>query len=151
MALVLVTGACSVLGPPDPMADLRIREIETQVWNNLMPGQRARCNATMTVMLGNTGADTLRLGNAEALLIDARGGAPVRRFPPSMLLGNQPVRELTILPGDSVEVLFRSPSFGLEPIDVNTYPLLRMSVRLLDAMNRPLTITGAPGKVFVTM
>jgi hypothetical protein len=150
MALALAAGACSVSGPPDHSGILEVREIETQVWNDAMPGSKPRCNVSLHVMVTNVTRDTVGFREAEAQLFDSRSGQPLRRFPPSLLVNDQPRRAFALAPGDSAALVFRSPSWGVEPVNIVEHPSVRVSVRMWTSAERPLLHTSEATTIFET-
>ncbi|MCZ7558588.1 MAG: hypothetical protein M5R41_19545 [Bacteroidia bacterium] len=150
MALALVAGACSVSGPPDHSGILDVREIEAQVWNDAMPGSKPRCNVSLHLMVTNVTRDTIGFRDAEAQLFDSRSGQPLRRFPPALLVNDQPRRAFVLAPGDSAALLFRSPSWGVEPVNIGEHPSVRVSVRMWTSAERPLLHTSEATTIFET-
>jgi hypothetical protein len=150
MALALAAGACSVSGTPDHSGILDVREIEAQVWNDAMPGSKPRCNVSLHLMVTNITRDTVGFRDAEAQLFDSRSGQPLRRFPPSLLVNEQPKRVFTLAPGDSAAFVFRSPSWGVEPVNIGEHPTVRISVRMWTSAERHLLHTSEVATIFET-
>ena len=150
MALALVAGACSVFSPSNPERNMDVRETEVQVWNDSMPGSRPRCNVTLGLRVRNTSGDTLRLHDPEVRIIDAETAAPVRRFPPALLANEVPAKSVVLAPMDSIDLLFRSPSWGVEPIDRERHATVRISIRMLSNLEQPWTFTSSQTSIFVT-
>ncbi|MBE0642920.1 MAG: hypothetical protein IH600_02470 [Bacteroidetes bacterium] len=150
VALVLAASACSSLAPPTIYDWLHFAPTETQVWNNRMPGTKPRCNAQMHLQIINKGEQDVRLHDPEATLIIAPDGAPLRRFSPLMTINDKRVRDLTLAKGDSIEVVFRSPDFGLEPIDGSTYPQVRFMLRMQSSVGETLLFGSPVVKIFET-
>ncbi len=149
-ALVLAASACSSLAPPTIYDWLHLAPAETQVWNNRMPGTKPRCNAQLRLQIINRGEQELRLFDPEATLIAAPEGPPLRRFSPLMTINDKRVRELTLAQGDSIEVAFRSPDFGLEPIDGSLYPRVRFMLRMESSLEHPLQFGSPVVEIFET-
>jgi hypothetical protein len=150
MALALAAGACSVSGPPDHSGILEVREIEAQVWNDAMPGSKPRCNVSLQLMVTNVTCDTVGFRDAEAQLFDSRSGQPLRRFPPSLLVDERNTRAFALAPGDSAAITFRSPSWGVEPVNISEHPEVRISVRMWTSAERPLLYTSQATSIFET-
>lgn len=150
-ALVLATGACSGSeSQPSLLEKLFVAPSETLVWNNVMPGTRPRCNAQLRLLLVNRFESAITLHTPEAVIAGAEGAQPLRRFTPLMTVGERLVRELKLAPGDSVEVQFRSPDFGLEPIDIDRYPKARVMLRMASSFDLPLQFGSPVTDIFVT-
>ncbi len=155
MALVVLTGAfaasaCSTLATPSIHDWLFLAPVETQVWNNRMPGTRPRCNASLRLWIVNRSTEEVVLRDPEAMVVTAEDGQPLRRFSPLMTLADRRVRDLTLAPGDSVEAAFRSPDFGLEPIDTSRYPRVRFMLRMQTSLEYPLQFGSPVVEVFET-
>ncbi len=150
MALALAAGACSVFSPSDHSGLLSVRQGEVLVWNDSMPGSRPRCNATLQLTVTNVSGDSLQLREAEAQIFDGTSGQPLRRFPPALLVNDTPARTVTLAEGDSTVLLFRSPAWGVEPIDRESHPTVRMSVRMWTSAERPLLHTSEAVSLFET-
>jgi len=150
MALALVVGACSVFSPSDPGKHMDILETEVQVWNDSMPGARPRCNVSLGLRLWNTSGDTLQLRDPEVRIMDAVTGDPVRRFPSSLLAAEAPAKSVTLAPRDSIDLRFRSPSWGVEPIDREKHPTVLISIRMLSNLGQPWMFTSSPTSIFAT-
>ncbi len=150
MALALAAGACSVFSPSDPGSRLDVKETEVQVWNDSMPGSRPRCNVTLGLMVKNTSGDTVRLRDPEVRILDAVSGEPVRRFPPSLLAETIPAKRIALAPRDSIALLFRSPSWGVDPINREQHPSVRISIRMLSDSEQPWLFTSTPTLIFAT-
>ncbi|MFZ1730157.1 MAG: hypothetical protein WBQ23_14620 [Bacteroidota bacterium] len=150
-ALVFMASACSTVSAPPTIYDwLRFAPAETQVWNNRMPGTRPRCNALLRLQIINHGEQTVQLRNPEGIVIVAPDGVPLRRFSPLMTIDDRRVRDLTLDVGDSIEVVFRSPDFGLEPIDMTAYPKVRYMLRLESSVEKTLQFGSPVVEVFET-
>lgn len=150
-ALALLTGACGGSEAEDALLDrLFVAPVETQVWNNRMPGTRPRCNAVLRLQLVNRSEEDIALHSPEGMVVSADGALPLRRFTPLMSISDRPQRDLTIAPGDSVEVAFRSPDFGLEPIDTQKYPRVRYMLRLQSSLEQPLQFGSPVTAIFET-
>ncbi len=149
-ALVLAASACSTLAPPTIYDWLHVAPAETQVWNNRMPGTKPRCNAQLRLQIVNHGEKDVRLFDPEATVIAAPDGPPLRRFTPLMSVNDKRIRELTLAAGDSIEVGFRSPDFGLEPIDGAKYPRLRIMLRMESSLEQPLQFGSPVVEIFET-
>lgn len=155
MALVVLTGAfaasaCSSLATPSIHDALFLAPVETQVWNNRMPGTRPRCNASLRLLIVNRSSGSVVLRDPEAMIIAAPEGAPLRRFAPLMTIPDRRVRELTLAPGDSIEAAFRSPDFGLEPVDTALYRNVRFMLRMQTSLEYPLQFGSPVVEVFET-
>jgi hypothetical protein len=150
MALVLVTGACSVFSPAPYGGLVTIREAEVLVWNDAMPGMKPRCNVTSRLVLTNKTRETLRLFDIDAQIVDAQSGLSLRRFPPSFLVNELPSRDISIAAGDSVSVNLRSPSWGIEPIDRHAHPDVLLTFRALTSAGKPVVYTSSVTTMFET-
>lgn len=149
-ALVLAAGACSSTAPPSIYDWLIFAPAETQVWNNRMPGTRPRCNAMLRMLIINNGEQAVQLRNPEGIVVVAPDGPPLRRFSPLMIINDRRVRELTVAAGDSMEVVFRSPDFGLEPIDASVNPKVRYMLRLESSVEHTLQFGSPVVEIFET-
>ena len=124
--------------------------VETLVWNNVMPGTRPRCNALLQLRLVHRGGDTITLDTPEAIIAAAEDTQPMRHFIPLMSVDDRRVRDLRLAPGDSIDVVFRAPDFGLEPIDIARYPRARFLLRMAATGGTPLRFRGPVTEIFVT-
>lgn len=150
LVTVLLSACGGVSAPPSIFELLHYEPIETLAWNNYMPGTQPRCNASLRLRLINRSTDTLSFHEAEGLLVAAPDGPPLRRFPALMSIDDRVVREIGLLPGDSTVVVFRSPDFGLEPIDIETYPRVRFILRMHSSVELPLRIGSPVVELFET-
>ncbi|MBR9976797.1 MAG: hypothetical protein KFH87_01805 [Bacteroidetes bacterium] len=142
--LTLLLSSCSgVSAPPSIFELLHYEPVETLAWNNYMPGTQPRCNASLELRLINRSTDSLFFYEPEGLLVAAPDGPPLRRFPAIMTIENRRIREIDLAPGDSTVIVFRSPDFGLEPIDIEVYPRVRFILRMQSSVDLPLRI-GSP-------
>lgn len=150
-ALVLLTGACGGGETSTTLLDqLYIAPVETQVWNNRMPGTRPRCNALLRLRLVNRTETVITLHSPEAMVASADGARPLHRFAPLMSVDDQMRRELSLTPGDSIEVAFRSPDFGLEPVDMQKHPRVRYMLRMQSSLDLPLQFGSPVTAIFET-
>lgn len=150
-ALVLLTGACGGGETSTSLLDrVFLAPVETQVWNNRMPGTRPRCNAVLRLWMVNRSEADIILHSPEGMVVGAEGALPLRRFMPQMLVSDRPQRELALAPGDSIEVAFRSPDFGLEPIDMQKHPRVRYMLRLQSSLDEPLQFGSPVTEMFET-
>jgi hypothetical protein len=124
--------------------------VETLVWNNVMPGTRPRCNALLQLRLVNRGGEAIALDTPEAIIAAAEDNQPMRRFTPLMSIDDRRVRDLRLAPGDSIDVIFRAPDFGLEPIDNARHPRARILLRMAASGGTPLRFRGPVTEIFVT-
>jgi hypothetical protein len=146
-----MASACSSLAAPPTIYDwLRFAPVETQVWNNSMPGTRPRCNALLRLQIINHGGQTVQLRDPEGIVVVAPDGPSLRRFRPLMTINDRRVRDLTVAAGDSMEVVFRSPDFGLEPIDGAIYPKVRYMLRLESSLEKTLQFGSPVVEIFET-
>lgn len=151
-ALVLLTGACggSEEASTSLLDRLFVAPLETQVWNNRMPGTRPRCNAVLRLRLVNRADSAITLHSPEAMVTSADGSVPLRRFAPLMSINDRPQRDISLAPGDSVDVAFRSPDFGLEPVDKQKFPRVRYMLRLQSSLDLPLQFGSPVTAIFET-
>lgn len=124
--------------------------VETLVWNNVMPGTRPRCNALLQLRMVNRGGEAITLDAPEAVIASAADAQPMRRFIPLMSIDDRGVRTVQLAPGDSIDVVFRAPDFGLEPIDIERYPRARILLRMDATGGVPLRFRGPATEIFVT-
>jgi len=146
----LLASACSVFGTRSIERIIDIRQGETLVWNDFMPGSRPRCNMIMQLTLTNTSKDTITLQDAEIMIVDAVSGQSLRRFPPAFLESDVPLRTIHIPPRDSLTLTARTPSFGVEPLDRERHPTVRVLLRTWSSLDLPLLYTSTPVTPFET-
>ena len=146
-ALALFAGACS---SSSIYEYLTVAPAETQVWNDAMPGSKPQCNAVLRLSLANISEQPVTLSDPEAVIVDAPTLMPLRRYPAMVTVDEKRVRQITVQPGDTVEIAFRSPSYGLKPIDIAQYPKVRIAVRMQSSLDLPLLFRSPITELFET-
>ncbi|MBN1449177.1 MAG: hypothetical protein JXA28_14720 [Bacteroidetes bacterium] len=146
-ALVVLASACAGTSIYD---SLTVAPAEYTVWNDAMPGSKPQCNAVLRLSLKNTGEQAITLRDPEAVIVDAPTLTPLRRYPAMVTVDDRRVREVTIEPGRTVEVAFRSPSYGLEPIDLQLHPRVRIALRMQSDLDLPLLFRSPIIDIFET-
>lgn len=150
---LLLASACTS-SDPWLTQEIGIRVLETHVWNDFMPGTKPGskpvCHTVMRVELTNLTDKDLMFFNAEGTITAGYSDIPLRRFPADFL-HNDIAEELIRLPSRTpVEIVFRSPSYGLEPIDFSKYGDLKFIISAGTNMQRYLRIASGPVEGFET-
>lgn len=148
-ALIALMSACAG-APPSIYEYLTVAPAETQVWNNFMPGSKPSCNALLHLQVTNTGEEDVVLSDPEALVIDAPSARPLRRFPAVVTVNDERLRSVVIRRGSTVTLVFRSPDYGLEPIDTGVSPQVRIAVRMNSSLDLPLVFRSPVVSIFET-
>lgn len=146
-AFALIASACAGTSIFD---SLTVAPAETQVWNDAMPGSKSQCNAVLRLSMTNTSEQPVTLRDPEAVIVEAGTLLPLRRYPAVVTVDEKRVREVTIDPGKTVEIAFRTPSFGLQPIDASVYPKVRIAVRMQSSLDLPLLFRSPVVEIFKT-
>ena len=146
-ALALFAGACS---STSIFEYITVAPLETQVWNDAMPGSKPQCNAVLRVVVANISEQPVTLSDPEAIIVDAPSLMPLRRYPAMVSADEHRVRQVTVQPGDTVEIAFRSPSYGLKPIDIAQHPKVRIAVRMQSSLDLPFLFRSPVTELFKT-
>jgi len=146
-ALVLLAGACAGTSIYD---SLTVAPAEYTVWNDTMPGSKPQCNAVLRLSLKNISEDPVTLRDPEAVIVDAVSLAPLRRYPAMVTVDDRRVRAVTVEPGETIEVAFRSPSYGLPSIDTELHPRVRIAIRMQSDLDVPLLFRSPIIDIFET-
>ncbi|MCB2203707.1 hypothetical protein KQI65_03085 [bacterium] len=147
-ALIVLMGACS--GSPTIFDHLTVAPAATEVWNNFMPGNKPSGNAILRLSVTNASEADVMLTDPEMLILDASSGQPLRRFPAVVLIEEQRVRKVNIPAKSTVEITFRSPGYGLEPIDTEISPKARLAIRMNSSLDLPLLYRSPIVEIFKT-
>ncbi len=147
-ALAFVVSACA--GTPSLYDYITVAPAETQVWNNFMPGSKPNCSALMRLHITNPSETEIVLRDPELVIAEPDEMHPLRKFPAILTVNDQRSREARIAPGETVVLAFRSPSFGLEPIDTEKYPRVRLAIRLNSSVGLPLHFRSPIVDIFDT-
>ena len=147
-ALIFLVSACA--GSSTLYDYLTVAPAETQVWNDFMPGSKPSCNAMLRLSVTNASDSTVTLTDPEMIVMDAATLNPLRRFPAVLTIDDQRARSVTIKPGSTAELAFRSPGYGLEPIDGALFPRVRVSIRMNSSLDLPLMFRGPIVDLFET-
>ena len=142
---ILLASACSS-SDPWLTQEIGIKVLETHVWNDFMPGTKPGskpvCHAVMRVELTNLTGKDIMFFNAEGLIAAGYSDMQLRRFPADFL-HNDIAEDLIRLPSKTpVEIVFRSPSYGLEPIDFAMYGDLKFIISAGTNLERYLRINS---------
>jgi hypothetical protein len=148
-ALILMMSACA--STPASLYDyLAIAASETQVWNDYMPGSKPNCNAMLRLHITNASDSEVTLSEPEIVVAEAQSMRPLRKFPAVVTINDRRVRQVRISPKTTVELAFRSPSFGLEPIDTAIAPRVRIAIRMNSSLGLPLHFRSPITDIFET-
>ena len=153
-ALVLIMASACSSSDPWLTQEIGIKVMETHVWNDFMPGTKPGskpvCHAVMRVELTNLPDKDIMFFNAEGLLTAGYSDIPLRRFPADFL-HNDIAEDLIRLPSRTpIEIVFRSPSYGLAPIDFSKYGDLKFIISAGTNMERYLRVDSDPVEGFET-
>ncbi|PLX25451.1 MAG: hypothetical protein C0600_11955 [Ignavibacteria bacterium] len=143
-----MVSACA--GTPSLYDYITVAPAETQVWNNFMPGSKPNCSALMRLHITNPSETEIVLRDPELVIAEPDEMHPLRKFPAILTVNDQRSREARIAPGETVVLAFRSPSFGLEPIDTEKYPRVRLAIRLNSSVGLPLHFRSPIVDIFDT-
>jgi hypothetical protein len=147
-ALAFLVSACA--GTPTLYDYLTVAPAETQVWNNFMPGSKPSCNAVLRLHIVNASEKDVTLSDPELVIADAETSQALRRFPAVVTVNDQRVRKVVIAAGNTVELAFRSPGYGLEPIDTAISPRVRLAIRMNSSLELPLLFRSPITDIFET-
>ena len=147
-ALTFLVSACA--GTSTLYDYLTVAPAETQVWNNFMPGSKPSCNAILRLQITNSSEEDVTLSDPELVIADAETLQALRRFPAVVTVNDQRVRKVVIVAGSTVELSFRSPGYGLEPIDTAISPRVRLAIRMTSSLELPLLFRSPITDIFET-
>jgi hypothetical protein len=149
LILLLVAGLGSCSGPSALERVLRCLVVDSQVWNDIMPGSKPRFHAVMTIKVRNTGPADIVFRPAEGIVRSAKTGEALRRFTLAMDYQDVRTEEARLAPGSEIELRLRTP-MGVPPIDAERHPTVVFSAVLTASDGTPLTIESKPLDILVT-
>ena len=144
----LLVSACA--STPSLYDYLTVAPAETQVWNNYMPGSKPNCSALLRLHITNSSETEVVLRDPELVIAEPEEMHPLRKFPAILTVDDQRSREARIAPGETVVLAFRSPSFGLDPIDLKETPRVRLAIRMNSSVGHPLHFRSPIVDIFET-
>ncbi|MDT8322822.1 MAG: hypothetical protein RRA94_01830 [Bacteroidota bacterium] len=150
LAAALVLGMSACAGTPTLYDYLTIAPAETQVWNDFMPGSKPSSNAVLRLSVTNASESDVTLSDPEMIITNAPDARALRRFPAVVLVADQRVRKVTIPAKSTVEITFRSPDYGLQPIDTERSPRARLAIRMNSSLDLPLLFRSPIVDIFKT-
>jgi hypothetical protein len=148
LAAGILLSACAAhrgVAPPAPVFSV----IETQVWNDSMPGSAPRCHAIIRLKAFNASSDTLALYPRSGALVDARNGRPLRSFQLSALVDDRSIESIVLPPASRLELTVRSRS-GLPPIDMKSYRDVVFSAAFSTISGPDILVESPPARIFST-
>ena len=147
LLLLFGAGACS--GPSVVEKNIRCSVVDSQVWNDSMPGSKPKCHAIMMIRMENIGVEDITFYPVEGVLRDTETGEALRRF--ALIMEYEDVRseEARIASGKVIELRLRTP-IGVPPIDQKKHPSVQFVASMRSSFDIPLTIESRHVSIFVT-
>jgi hypothetical protein len=150
LAAALILGMSACAGTPTLYDYLTVAPAETQVWNDFMPGSKPSCNAVLRLSVTNASETDVTLSDPEMIIANGPDARPLRRFPAVVLVEDRRVRKVTIPAKTTLEITFRSPDYGLEPVDTEISPRARLAIRMNSSLDLPLLFRSPIVEIFTT-
>jgi len=147
-ALSLLLSACSSSLYFSP-EEFQVFVSETNIWNDVMPGSPEKCHALMTVQITNLMGSPLAIYPTEGLIVDAKSGFPLRRFPLECRFQDVVTKEVNAKPMQPITISVRS-QLPLAPIDIRQYPRVRFLAHFRTTTTRTLRFHSPTTDLFVT-
>lgn len=144
----LLASACA--STPSLYDYITVAPAETRVWNDYMPGSKPNCSALLRLHITNPSQTDIVLSDPELVIAEPEEMHPLRKFPAILTVNDHRSREARIAPGETVVLAFRSPSFGLDPIDIQETPRVRLAIRMNSSVGLPLHFRSPIVEIFET-
>jgi hypothetical protein len=145
-ALAFFAGACHI---SESLSDsISVLLLETQAWNDVMPGAAPKFRAMHHVRLTNTTPKEILLNAPEGMILSSTFGNPLRRFTPELYLMEIRTMDIKLLPSIPVDLYIRTPVVGVPPIDTSLAPKIQFAVKFSSPEGNTLLIRSKSTRIF---